>query len=222
MELEVETGEHYIQCQSVIKDHTTTDVCYLKSDGSINMGFEIVTHPMSYTWALDNFPWEMLTALHDAGARTHDAVGIHVHLSRKGFVSPTHVYKWMKFIYRNSEKVTVVAGRDSYEWASFDPDDRANIKHYCKGNGYSASRYRAINVANTDTFELRIFRSSLDPHQVKASLGFAHASVKYTEQLSTSEVLHGGWDWSAFYAWLADKPEYNNLRMRMEELSCVS
>lgn len=221
MELEMETGDFDDEAREVIKDSCTSDLCYLKSDGSINSGFELVTHPMSYSWALEHFPWEMLTSLKNAGASTHDKVGIHVHLSRKGFKSPTHIFKWMKFIYRNSAKVTRIAGRQSFEWASFDPDDRTNIKYYCKGQ-HGRARYRAVNTQNDQTFELRVFRSSLDPHEVKAFLGFADASVKYTRDLTATEILNGAWDWSSFYAWLADKPEYTDLRERMEELSCVS
>lgn len=36
-------------------------------DSSIGNGFEIVTHPMSYQWAMATFPWPMLTRLAGAG-----------------------------------------------------------------------------------------------------------------------------------------------------------
>ena len=44
---------------------------YLKNDARSDNGFEIVTHPMSYQWAMDNFPWQMLTELRDAGCCSH-------------------------------------------------------------------------------------------------------------------------------------------------------
>jgi RNA-directed DNA polymerase len=38
---------------------------YLKADSSIGTGFEIVTHPMSYDWAMANFPREDAEVLRD-------------------------------------------------------------------------------------------------------------------------------------------------------------
>lgn len=219
MELEMETGDDaYDECREIVKKHTTRDLCYLKADGSISCGFELVTHPMDFDWAIENFPWEMLVDLRRAGADTHQRVGLHVHLSRAGFDSPTHIFKWMKFIYRNSDQVTTLAGRESYDWAAFNPDDRENIKHACKGDK-QGGRYRAINTLNDATFEMRVFRSTLNPHKAKAFLGLADASVRYTRELSTSDILQGGWNWSSFYTWLSDKPKYKDLKERMEELN---
>jgi len=134
---------------------------YLKSDSSLVNGFEIVTHPMSYPWAMANFPWQMLRELDAAGCSTTPNTGIHVHLSRAGFSSACHIYRWMKFIYRNQDNVTVVARRSSHEWAPFTGYDRRAIKDYVKGA--HGDRYRAINTNNANTLELRIFASSLDP-----------------------------------------------------------
>ena len=223
MELEVETGRSLGTCLDVVRQHLEdNNLVYLKSDGSINCGFEMVTHPMAFDWALENFPWELLDSLSTHGAYTNDQVGLHVHVNRSGFITPTHTYKWLKFIYRNQRKVTRLARRSGSNWAAFDPDDRANIKRYCKGD-QSPVRYRAVNTQNDNTFEIRVFQSSLDPHEVKAALAFADASVRYTEQLSTNDILNrGGWDWSTFYAWLEDKPQYISLRAELENLACVS
>jgi hypothetical protein len=98
------------------------DLGYLKEDGSLSNGFEIIHHPMTYDWAMENFPWTMLPELHAAGARGNSTAGIHIHLSRTGFSSPCHIYRWMKFVYRNREMVQKVAGRQSDQWAKFDVD----------------------------------------------------------------------------------------------------
>jgi hypothetical protein len=194
---------------------------YLKTDSSINHGFEIVTHPMSYDWAIANFPWPMLTRLRQSGCAATDDTGIHVHVSRAGFASACHTYRWMKFIYRNEQQVTKVARRACHEWAAFTDDDRRAVKDYAKGA--RGARYRAINTNNRDTFELRIFASSLDPGEVKAALGFAAASVEYTRDLTIDKIAHdGGWTWPAFVAWLADQATYQPLIQQLEVLECVS
>jgi hypothetical protein len=197
------------------------DLGYLKEDSSLGNGFEIVTHPMSYAWAMANFPWPMLTRLREAGCVATDNTGIHVHLSRAGFSSPCHVYRWMVFIYRNERQVKTVARRSSDKWAAFTGDDRRAAKRYAKG-ARCGWRYRAINTNNPDTFELRIFASSLDPREVKAALAFAAASVEYTRRLTVAEIAHrGGWTWSAFARWLARRPAYEPLTRQMEALRCA-
>jgi hypothetical protein len=194
---------------------------YLKSDSSIDHGFEIVTHPMSYRWAIERFPWPMLPALTEDGAEVTRQTGLHVHLSRAGFDGPCHAYRWMKFVYRNQAAVTTLARRSSSQWAQFSDEPRRAVKEHAKGAlGYY--RYWAINASNADTFELRVFASSLQPVEVQAALGFAAASVEYTRDLTVPAIVRDdGWSWPAFTAWLADRPGYCALREQAEVLACA-
>lgn len=220
-EIEIETPySRQTECAKLAARHLGR-LGYLKQDGSLECGFEIVTHPMSYEWALANFPWQMLADLARAGCDTSEATGIHVHLSRAGFHTPCHTYRWMKFIYRNETQVTQLARRSSPRWAAFTPDDRQLAKQYAKG-ARSEDRYRAINTGNHATFELRVFASSLDPRQVKAVLGFAAASVEYTRSLTARDIVsERGWEWPSFVAWLQQRPVYQPLVEQLEVLSCV-
>jgi hypothetical protein len=219
-EIEIETPPWSREgCADIARSHLD-DLGYLKEDGSILSGFEIVTHPMSYEWAITHFPWQMLTRLRDCGCVATENTGIHVHLSRTGFTSPCHTYRWMKFIYRNQHQVQTVARRCSPGWAAFTDDDRKAVKDYAKGA--RGHRYRAINTTNPDTFELRIFASSLDPDEVKAALGFAAASVEYTRDLTVDMIANaGGWTWPAFVAWLDQRPAYTPLLQQLKDLQCV-
>ena len=219
-EIEIETPDDaYTSCADLAADHLA-DLGYLKADTSIGYGFEIVTHPMSYQWAVANFPWQMLTDLAAAGCEVSDRTGIHVHLSRTGFASSCHTYRWMKFIYRNEPHVTRLAGRSSEQWAAFTSYDRSAAKDYAKGA--HSERYRAINTGNRDTFELRVFASSLDPEKVQAILGFAAASVEYTRSLRAHDIVtHDGWEWPSFTAWLDQRPDYQPLRDRIEAPACA-
>jgi len=194
---------------------------YLKLDSSIGNGFEIVTHPMSHEWAIANFPWQMLTHLHLTGCEATHSTGMHVHVSRAGFSSTCHTYRWMKFIYRNEQQVKTLARRSCDEWAAFTDSDRKAVKDYAKG-ARGGFRYRAINTNNPDTYELRVFASSLDPHEVQAALGFAAASVEYTRDLTVDKILNGGgWAWPAFVAWLHQQPAYAHLTEQVEALQCA-
>ncbi|MEV0764138.1 hypothetical protein [Nocardia sp. NPDC050435] len=197
---------------------------YLKEDGSITSGcgFELVTHPMSYEYARAHFPWRLLPRLQQLGAYTDDEVGIHVHVSRDGFTSPAHVYRWLKFIYRNENGVTTLARRISTRWAQFSPTTRKQIGGIAKGEDYYSHRYQAVNTNPTHTFELRVFASSLEPQQVQAALAFADASVEYTRTLTAARITRqGGWQWDAFVTWLATRPDYAPLLPELTDLEAL-
>ncbi|MEV0299121.1 hypothetical protein [Nocardia sp. NPDC050710] len=199
------------------------DLGYLKEDASISpCGFELVTHPMSWEYARTRFPWQLLNKLRLLGCRTDTTVGIHVHVSRAGFSSPAHIYRWLKFVYRNESQVTTLARRRSRDWAEFSPEARSRAGEYAKGSKHGWGRYQAINVYPEHTFELRVFASSLYPRQVKAALAFAAASVEYTRALSAAQVARRrGWEWSAFTAWLRSRPDFADLLTELEVLRCA-
>ncbi len=222
-ELEINTPELMRrECAETAIDHLGS-LGYLKEDSTINdhtgYGFELVTHPMSYDWALTHFPWALLTVLRDADC-TGIGNGLHVHVSRAAFSSPAHIYRWMKLFYRNTDDVIALARRYSTRWADFTTEARREVKNYAKGA--SGARYQAINTVNRDTFELRIFASSLDRQEVQAALALAAASVDYTRTLSIADITtRDGWDWASFARWVAQEPRYAPLSREMERLSCA-
>lgn len=199
---------------------------WLKSDASVD-GFEMVTMPMTYAWAMDNFPWDMFGRIQRAGAwieRTSN--GIHCHVSRAAFDNSSHVFRWMKMVYANQAAAEIVARRQSSRWAAF--SGRHFMLNHAKRNkagkldrdNYAlqeidqmpSARYRAINTQNDATFEVRIFAASLDPGEVKACLQFVAATVEYTRTLTASQVAkHGGWTWPVFHAWLQSSGKYPDL-----------
>lgn len=195
---------------------------YLKRDSSIApAGFEIVCHPMTYQYALTGFPWHMLADLQVMGCRTNSSVGLHVHASRAGFTGPTHVYRWMKLVYRNHAEVATLARRTSRRYAPFEPGTRARAKDLAKGahRALDLPRNQAINPHPRDTLELRVFASSLEPQQVQAALAFTDASIHYTAELSVPQIRAGGWEWDRFTDWLSRRLEYRPL---LDELTALA
>lgn len=196
---------------------------YLKKDSSIQpTGFELVTHPLSYRFAIEQFPWALLGEFDALGCSVDDTVGLHVHASRAGFSSPAHVYRWMKLLYRNEAEVATLARRRS-RYAPFDRAARARARDTAKDHKHAVGldRYQAINPHPRHTLELRVFASSLDVGQVQAALAFTAASIDYTRHLTVGDIRSGGWDWSPFAEWVADRPEYAPLAVEMEALACA-
>ncbi|MEV2225443.1 hypothetical protein AB0E01_37045 [Nocardia vinacea] len=224
MELEIVVPEHqYRRCVTLAGDHLGP-LAYLKRDSSIEPGgFELVTHPMSYDYAISEFPWPLLGQLAELGCETDSSVGLHIHASRDGFASSAHIYRWMKILYRNESAVTTIARRSSH-YAPFDQRARAMVKNTAKNplHALGLSRYQAINPYPRKTLELRVFASSLDVQQVQAALAFTAASIDYTRDLRVADVRAGAWEWSRFAAWVArQNGRYGPLLAEMEDLSCA-
>ncbi|MEV6096173.1 amidoligase family protein [Nocardia sp. NPDC051981] len=224
LELEIIVPHHnYDACAATVGEHVR-DLAYLKHDSSIEpLGFELVTHPMDYQFAIEHFPWPLLERLTELGCRSDHSVGIHVHVSRNGFDSAAHIFRWAKLIYRNESQTVALARRRS-RYAVFSPIARERVKHTAKDDlrRYGMNRYQAINPHPRKSLELRVFAGSLGPQQVQAALAFVAASVEYTRTLTSTDVVrHGGWDWEQFTAWVSQREEYAPLRAEMEALACA-
>lgn len=198
---------------------------YLKYDGSLGNGIEFVTHPMSYEWALKNYPWNMIDTLRDlCGAYSTRGAGLHVHVNRSAFTDTTHAYRWLRIMWRMQRQIDAIARRRSNEWAAWNVHMRGQIKRIAKENERNMERYVAVNVQNQHTFEVRVFRSSCDPQQIKAALGLVNGTVEYTRSLTSKQANEQGWQWEGFYRWVvAQGGLYQPLINESERLGiCVS
>jgi hypothetical protein len=174
-------------------------LAYLKSDGSLECGFEIVTHPMTHQYyANAESLWEVIRTLKSEhgmmswGTRT---CGLHVHISRAGFNGGSHQHRFLQLVYNNKKLYELLAGRSASHWAKFDDNfdpstGQKSLKHKFDRGG--SDRYSAVNTNNRNTLEMRIFRGSLNPRFIKSAIDLAHASVEFTRTMSVKEVIDGG------------------------------
>ena len=199
-------------------------LAYLKSDGSLECGFEIVTHPMSHAYMtnVDNPLWHVLTTLKrdynmmSWGTRT---CGLHVHISRNGFSGGSHQHRFLQLVYNNKEFYELLAGRSSSHWAKFDDvvdPDTGKKTFKGKFDRHGSDRYSAVNTNNRNTLEMRIFRGSLNPRFVKSAVNLAHASVEYTRVMSVQEVRDNALSTLKFVEYIESKPDlYQSLNERI-------
>ncbi len=190
---------------------------YLKSDGSLTEGFEIVTHPHSMS-EYHNLNWSFLDELKSNGFRSWntDTCGLHVHISRTAFTNKSHTLRFVKFIYDNQKQVQLISGRDS-SWARF--NDKGNLMAkvvqfpYYHGDGH----YAAVNTENEHTLEVRVFRGSLRKERVLSAIEFVHSVTEYTRTMKVTPK-DKPMAWSRFCAYLVNNTEqYPNLFTIMEE-----
>ena len=218
------------------------DIAYLKHDGSLNNGFEIVTHPASHAYYKqeDNPLWEVIETLRSQpyAMKSWDTgtCGLHIHISRAGFSSGSHQHRFLQLVYTNPEFYSTLAGREASHWAKF--DDIVRSQREMDGNGYwhykqwrsykhklarhndnCSDRYSAVNTLNRHTLEMRIFRGSINGKVVKAALDLAHASVEYTRELRVPDVWASALVAENFMEYIKMNAElYPELNERMNKL----
>lgn len=170
---------------------------YIKSDGSLNDGMELVTHPCTLQTHQEEVPWdETLQCFKQMGYYSHQAstCGLHVHVNRTAFgkteqeqeESIGHVLylferfwqEMLRFSRRTQRQVEQWAARYGYK------DSGREILKTAKA-GYQG-RYTCVNLLNRDTIEFRIFRGTLKHSTLIATLQMidliCNVAIIFTEE----------------------------------------
>ena len=211
LELEIESGGESIGLAVERLAARFGDSFYAKHDGSLSDGLEVVGHPMSldYWQGIAEEFGAFLDVLRRDGYRSWDpgTCGIHVHVSAAAFSSFTHRLAFCQLFYKNAEEWQRLAGRRESSWASFEEGSGVvfkNLKDVKKSDSGSGRRYVAVNLSNTHTLEVRIFRGTLNPARVMADLELVAAAVEYTRTLSAGDAVRGGLRFNRFSSWMRE------------------
>jgi hypothetical protein len=220
-ELEVEAQSSREAGAQLTVDVLGEDYVYLKNDGSLSNGFEIVSHPATLAYHKTR-SFEVLDTLakeHNYTSWRAGTCGLHVHISREAFDNPSHIWKFAHLIANNKDEMIRLAGRNSDRWATFD-GIRGDIGSKAKGSTY-VNRYEAINFQNSNTIELRFFRGSLLPQRVFMALELTDAVAEYTRTLSANDVIRGGLEFGKFAEWVSTREQYSNLLSYLTKYNLV-
>jgi hypothetical protein len=202
VELEVESMDNSMTDGMNIIKESLGDLVYFKADGSLDRGYEAVTFPFSFNYYSEAFDFGFLPKLQELGYRSWSAgtCGLHVHISRTGFASSGHVWKFAQLILSNPYAWGKLAGRTSSRWASFDLETNSVMK-VLKGEQFP-QRYCAVNLSNTDTVEVRIFRGSLNERRVRSAIESVDCAIQYTRGLSVHDINQGALKFGRFADWV--------------------
>ena len=219
--LEVETenrgGDAMSDLVGLVSDHLG-GLAYCKHDGSLHSGLEVVTHPMTreYFANLSGFD-SLVRSLAEHGARSWNShrCGFHVHVSRAGFVSRSHLFAFSLFWYRNRDAIHRISGRRSDEmerWSSLSAHQGDHDGAYPPLIGkvmgtHTSTRYAAVNLTNPHTVEVRVFRCSLRPDTLRGYFDLVDAVHQYTAAITSHEIRAGLLSWDAFLR-AADATEF--------------
>jgi hypothetical protein len=226
MEIEVEAPSWEVRRDAAQYAHNKLEVenslAYLKNDGSLNCGFEVVTHPMTYDFFMNEAQelWDTVHGLKENYGMKSWATrtcGLHIHISRSGFTNPPHLHRFLRLIYSNQDFYQAMAGRSASSWAKFDDvmaydtetdKYRRTFKHkVADPTTVNTDRYSAVNTNNRATVEMRIFKGSINTTNVRGALGLAHASVEYTRTMSIKDVKDNALCASNLIKYIESKPD---------------
>lgn len=171
--------------QSGLLPHMRSRNWWLKTDGSLSSGLEIVSQPYHVgDWLTNDSLTDWMPRFQAAGAcaagRTR--CGLHIHANR-GQLSHRCMQRLWFFLNRNPQFVSAISGR------------RTGLNKYCRPAGaefpglrqvirrakapMSTSRYYALNLTSDETVEFRFFSGTLDPQLVKLRLTFLQLLIEY-------------------------------------------
>ena len=200
-ELEVESeGARFSDGLKIIRE-SLGDFVYMKGDGSLNCGYEIVTYPFSFNYYQEAIDFGFLKQLQELGYRswTPETCGFHIHIARAGFESAGHIWKFANLILQNPRAWQKLAGRSGSRWASYSETDNPVMKVLkCESE---PMRYVAVNMTNPDTIEVRIFRGSLNETRIRSAIESIYCAMEYTRNLSVHDINQGGLKFESFVNW---------------------
>ncbi len=195
---------------------------YIKSDGSLNDGMEIVTHPMTLDYH-KNYCWEdIMRKAVSLGYRSHQTstCGLHIHvnktslgenneeqedvISRILYFVEHHWNELLKFSRRSEATMNRWAARYGYENTPKAIMDKAKKGSY--------GRYTAVNLCNYHTVELRLFRGTLKFNTLIATLQLVNEICNVAVSLSDDQLQK--LSWSSFVETIKDDELIQYLKER--------
>ena len=205
IEDECDKGDDARETASQVQE--ITDALYIKHDGSLDCGFEIVTHPCTLEYHTYEMPWKHIckTAL-NGGFKSHDArtCGLHVHVGvtqmaddrdeQRNIVGKIvllvdrHWYALVKFSRRKESQLDHWAARPHIPAGEFTDDTYIRLALDTVHGG----RYQAINLTNfsrNNTIEFRLFNGTLKRDTIIATLQLLDNLCHYAMTHTTEEVL---------------------------------
>lgn len=211
VELEVDCGGESDYNASLILEEANRghELLYCKHDGSLEDGFELVTHPMSLNFHRWEMPWRaVLDQTVQLGYYSHktSTCGLHIHVSRDALGDDLEeqeavIARILYFFEKNWNELLKFSRRSQWQlerWAArygYKDHPRDILDHAKRGG---PQRYACVNLTNEETIEFRIFRGTLKLNTLIATLQLVDRICDVAVFMSDKEVK--ALTWSRFAA----------------------
>lgn len=196
---------------------------YIKSDGSLNEGLEIVSHPMTLDYHMNEMEWErVMKEAVNLGYRSHQTstCGLHIHVNRNAFGDNQSeqeevISKILFFVEKNWNEIFKFSRRNSYNmnrWSARYGFEKTGKEILDKAKNSSNGRYVAVNLNNYHTIEFRLFRGTLKHNTFIATLQMVNKICDVAISMSESEIDE--MSWSEFVEEIVEKELIQYLKER--------
>ena len=207
VELELDGGgERTDKANQLLSAANTSgqELLYIKHDGSLDDGLELVSHPMTLDFHQQEMPWRLI--LQEAirmDYLSHQAhtCGLHVHVNRDAFgetvMEQEEVIARILFFVENHWNELLRFSRRTRsqmeQWAARygRKDDPKAVLDHAKRHEFE--RYKCVNLTNPQTIEFRMFRGTLKWNTMIATLQMVDRICDVALYLSDQEVQDLTW-----------------------------
>lgn len=206
VELEIDHGGKFNSNAEALLDigNRYTESIYIKYDGSLDDGMEIVTHPMTLDYHKTEMRWEEIcdqAVLMGYKSHKTRTCGLHIHVNRGAFgrtyeaqenaISRVlyfiehHWNELLRFSRRTEEQMACWEARYGYK------NKPKDILDHAKTNG--DNRYTCVNITNWDTIEFRMFRSTLKYNTLIATLELVDKICEFAIRNDDDQLAKISW-----------------------------
>ena len=206
VELEIDYGGKDEASARQIKDMANSrhEHIYCKSDGSLDDGFEIVTHPMTLDYHMDQMPWDAVLqraiSLHYKSHMT-STCGLHVHINRTAFGENRDeqeqvIERLLFFVELHWNELFIFSRRSPHSmdrWAARYGMEKTGKLIMDKAKKGNTGRYAAINLCPYHTVEFRLFRGTLRLNTLLATLQLVNRICDTAMTKSEDEIWKQSW-----------------------------
>ena len=206
VELEIDCGGKYNENAARIKKQSNIrcEHIYCKSDGSLDDGFEIVSHPATLDYHMGYVYWEdiLQEAVH-LGYRSHmtSTCGLHIHVNRDAFgenrdEQEKTIERILFFVELHWAELFIFSRRSQHNmnrWAARYGMEKTGKEILDKAKKGNTGRYAAINLCPYHTIEFRLFRGTLKLNTLLATLQLVNKICDVALSMSEAEIEQQSW-----------------------------
>ena len=164
---------------------------YFMHDGTVDPGFEVVTHPMTWRKLDEHKLWRVVDSLPKyvdiKQNNRFTKSGVHIHMSRAS-LQTNQIFKMMHFCYNNTALLTFLGKRKLNEFCGSSSRSK-DFSFRLESQDCELSKYELINLKHRSTVEFRWFNSIIDAGILRGYVEFLHALRLWTRKLRGLEEV---------------------------------
>ncbi|MFI3227241.1 MAG: amidoligase family protein [Clostridia bacterium] len=201
IELEIDGAGTIRNNAQKILNTAKSDTIYIKRDGSLDDGLEIVSHPMTYEFHQNDMNWlDILNCCLNMRYTSHKAgtCGLHIHVNKIAFGETREeqekvISKILYFVEKHWSELLNFSRRTEHQltrWANrygYEDKPQEILEKAKKGQ---VGRYVCVNISNFHTVEFRIFRGTLKFNTFIATLQLVNKICDVAISLSEEEITN--------------------------------